>query len=107
MSTPRFTLPTKPDTQQQVPMPHWECWSCGQPANHHCGPDDAVEGDVLVCLSCTDPAIFTDTGAVRQPTPEEHAGILADPEYRTFVGVIRAANRRALLKQQEEERGQE
>lgn len=78
-------------------MAYHECWSCGQPANAHCGPEQPQEGEVIICLNCTDPAIFTEDGGLRQPTPEEHAGIIADPEYRSLKSVIQAANRRAMM----------
>ena len=78
-------------------MAEHSCWSCGQPANRHCGPGNPREGEVLICLNCTDPSLFTATGDVRQPTAEEHAGIIADPEYRSLKAVIQAANRRAMM----------
>lgn len=78
-------------------MAHYECWSCGQPANHHCGPEGPVEGEVLICLNCTDPSIFQADGVPRAPTPSEHAGIIANPEYQSLKSVIQAANRRALI----------
>lgn len=95
MSMPRFKLPAKEHTKEQHAMAYHECWSCGQPANNHCGPGDPRPGDVIVCLSCADPALFVVDGSPRQPSPEEHAGIIADPEYRSFKAVIQAANRRA------------
>lgn len=78
-------------------MAYTECWSCRQPANAHCGPQAPREGEVIICLNCADPSIFTEGGGLRAPTPEEHAGIIADPEYRSLKSVIQAANRRAMM----------
>lgn len=93
---PRFTIPTKEHSKERHETYYYECWSCGQPSNTHCGPANPADGEVSICLNCTDPSVFTATGALRQPSPEEHAGIIADPEYQTFANVIRAANRRAM-----------
>lgn len=96
MATSRFTLPSKQDTLTHVLMPYYECWSCGQPANHHCGPGEPQPGDVILCLNCADPSIVGDDGLLQQPDPDNHAGIIADPEYRSLKSTIQAANRRAM-----------
>ena len=101
MSNPRFTIPSKAHSQEQIPMPYNECWSCGQPSNYHCGPQGPQEGEVMICLNCTDPSIFTAAGDLRAPSQEEHAGIVADPEYRSLKTVIQAANRRAMMRDPE------
>ena len=103
MTTPRFILPDHQSTREQHAMADYKCWSCGQPANRHCGQADPAPGDVLVCLNCTDPSVFDEAGIPQQPAPDMHAGIIADPEYRSFKSVIQAANRRALTRQAQEE----
>jgi hypothetical protein len=97
MSSPRFTHPTKELSREQHAMVYYECWSCGQPANSHCGPAEPREGEVLVCLNCAAPAVFDARGAPKEPMPIVHAGIAADPEYRSFAAAIRAATQQALL----------
>lgn len=95
----RFLQPSQSMSKDHHMMVYYECWSCGQPANHHCGPDNPQAGEVLICLNCTDPSIFDADGVPQAPGPEVHAGIIADPTYRSFVGIIRAANRRAIEQQ--------
>jgi DNA-directed RNA polymerase subunit RPC12/RpoP len=107
MPQPRFRHPSKVESREQISMPDYQCWSCGQAVNQHCGPENPQTGEVLVCLNCTDPAVWGVDGLLRQPRPDEHAGIIADPEYRNFVAVIRAANRQALIREQAEARDQE
>lgn len=102
MSTQRFLQPSQEMSRDHHMMVYYECWSCGQPANHHCGPSDPEEGEVLICLNCTDPSVFDGNGVPKAPDPEMHAGIIADPTYRTFVALIRTANRRAMEQYQGE-----
>jgi hypothetical protein len=103
MSQPRFALPDKEHSRSHYPMAYAACWSCGQPSDHHCGPGDPGPGDVFICLNCTDPSLFSEDGTLRQPHPDEHAAIIAEPEYRKLAEVVRAANRQAMTRQQEGE----
>lgn len=103
MSQPRFRLPNKTESREQHLSAYAECWSCQQPSNAHCGPGEPRSGEVSICLNCTDPSIFTEGGGLRQPSAEEHAAIIAEPEYRTLAEVIRKANRQAFSQQADEQ----
>lgn len=47
-------------------------------------------GDVAICFYCAGVAVFTETGAVRRPTPAEDVELAHDVELADAVARVRA-----------------
>lgn len=61
------------------------CPHCERENEMHTGDGHPSAGDVSICWECRRLAVFTETGGVRKPTPEEHARFMENALVRAAV----------------------
>jgi hypothetical protein len=87
---------TEPGEEDGHEVPGTFCRQCGKYLDRSmCPYDESLvpgDGDLSICISCGLISVYTETGLLRAPTPDELTEALADPDVqRVLAAFTRAA----------------